>query len=87
MALSALLDRFRRPKADPQAVARVKAWAAAILPPDAALAVNEIVCTDPSCPGTETVILVMVPGERTRACKLPMALEAVTEPDLRAALV
>jgi hypothetical protein len=89
MSLSALLKGFRRPKADPEAVARIKAQAAAILelPPDATLAVNEIVCTDPSCPGTETVILVMIPGQRTRACKLPMALDAVTEPDLRAALV
>lgn len=41
----------------------------------AAVAVNEILCADPSCPGTETVILVMNPGEKTRAYKaqLPMA--------------
>ncbi len=89
MGLSALLKGFRRPKADPDAVARIKAQAAAILglPPGATLAVNEILCLDPSCPGTETVILGMIPGEPTRACKLPMPLDAVTEPALRAALV
>jgi hypothetical protein len=31
---------------------------------------NEIVCPDPACPGTETVILVMVPSRPTRACKV-----------------
>lgn len=42
---------------------------------DAALAVNEILCADPACPGTETVILVMVPGQKTKAFKaqMPMA--------------
>jgi hypothetical protein len=45
------------------------------LPDRAAIAVNEILCADPACPGTETVILVMTPGEKTRAYKaqLPMA--------------
>lgn len=45
------------------------------LPDEAAIAVNEILCADPSCPGTETVILVMNPGAKTRAYKaqMPMA--------------
>lgn len=58
------------------------------LPEAAAIAVNEIICADPSCPGTETVILVMNPGEKTRAYKaqMPMAelggeaLAAILEP-------
>jgi hypothetical protein len=65
----------------------VKAWAAAAgLPADAVLAVDEIVCTDPACPGVETVVLLMRPGEKTRACKVAKALAEVTEQDIREAL-
>ncbi|MFN3674112.1 MAG: hypothetical protein ACK4VM_19590 [Bosea sp. (in: a-proteobacteria)] len=57
--------------------ARIKAEVRARLglSESAAIAVNEILCADPSCPGTETVILVMNPGEKTRAYKaqMPMA--------------
>lgn len=56
------------------------------LPEAAAIAVNEILCADPSCPGTETVILVMNPGEKTRAYKVPAAMAEVTEEALREAL-
>lgn len=37
---------------------------------DATLSVSEIQCGDASCPGTETVILVMRPGIRTQAYKV-----------------
>ena len=88
MPLASLLDRFRRPKADPEAAARVKEWAGALVAePGAAFSVNEIVCADPSCPGTETVVLVMIPGRRTRAVKVGKALDQVTEQDLREALL
>lgn len=40
------------------------------------LGVNEIACVDPGCPGVETVVLVMRPGERTRA--LPPASHVLT---------
>ena len=74
-----------RPEAE--AIARIKAWMrAAGLPDAAALAVNEIVCTDPSCPGTETIVLVMRPGRKTEARKVSKPVEAVTEADLREAL-
>ena len=73
---------------DPAAAQRVKAWARKALAAgeETALAVNEITCTDPGCPGSETVILVMEPGRRTRACKIPKLLDDVTEPDVRNAL-
>jgi hypothetical protein len=85
---------FRRREEPPQAGSvertqeQVKAWAAAAagLPGDAVLAVNEIVCTDASCPGVETVVLLMRPGEKTRAHKVPKALSEVTEQDIREAL-
>ena len=75
-------------RADPGAVEQVKAWARQALAADAntAFSVNEIVCTDPSCPGSETVILVMAPGRKTRACKIPKLMDDVTEQDVRSAL-
>ena len=78
-----------RPKPDSEAAARVKAWARAALDlaEETAFAVNEIACTDPACPGIETVILIMAPGEKTRAAKVSKAAEAVTEQDVRGALV
>jgi hypothetical protein len=48
------------------------------LPEDAVNAVNEILCADPACPGTETVILVMNPGEKTKAFKAQMAMSELT---------
>lgn len=67
---------------------RIKALVREIagLPEAAAIAVNEIICADPACPGTETVILVMNPGEKTKAFKLAMAMAEVTPEALREAL-
>ena len=73
----------RRPESE--AIARVKAWAAAAVP-DITIAVNEIVCLDPGCPGTETVILVMAPGRKTRAAKIAKPVDEVTEDDVAEAL-
>ncbi|NIX78001.1 hypothetical protein HB375_15490 [Microvirga sp. c23x22] len=71
-----------------EATERVKEWVRAALQaaPDTAFAINEIACTDPSCPGIETVILVMEPGVKTRVFKAAKPLEDVTEEDIRAAL-
>jgi hypothetical protein len=56
------------------------------LAPDTELTASEIDCLDPGCPGLETVLLVMRPGERTRALKIRRPMEDVTEQDLRDAL-
>jgi hypothetical protein len=79
---------FGAKKPEPETSRRIKAWAreALALPSETTLSVSEISCADPSCPGTETVILVMRPGERTRAYKVAKAMDAVTEPELRAVL-
>lgn len=62
------------------AASRIKAQARELLglPEAAAIAVNEIICADPACPGTETVILVMNPGEKTRAFKAQSAMTELT---------
>jgi hypothetical protein len=89
MRLGAFLrNTFVKPPADGQTIRRIKGWAGVALAaaPDTVFAVNEIACNDPSCPGVETVILIMEPGRKTRACKIPKALDQVTEQDVRDAL-
>lgn len=54
--------------------------------PDIGISVSEIICRDPGCPGTETIILVMAPLKKTAACKVTKAMADVTEDDVRDAL-
>jgi len=79
----ALLNRKSAP---PGETARVKAAALALLPPGTQVSVSEIVCRDPGCPGTETVILVMRAGEKTRAAKITKDAADVTDADVAEAL-
>ena len=83
-----LRGAFGLPKPDKHAVDRVKELARAALQAsaDTAFAVNEIACNDPGCPGIETVILVMEPGQKTRALKVKKPLDEVTEQDILAVL-
>jgi hypothetical protein len=75
-------------KRDAEAHGRVKEFVFEALGrnPDIGISINEIICTDPSCPGTETVILVMAPMKKTAACKVSKELRDVTEDDVRDAL-
>lgn len=86
--LGFLRNAFGRPKPERAAIERVKGLARSALraSPDTSFAVNEIVCADPACPGTETVILVMEPGAKTRAYKVPKSMDEVTEQDIGAVL-
>ncbi len=88
MALSGLLARFKPDRPDPDGVARVKRWVreGLSLTDDAAVTVSEIACTDPACPGLETVILVMRPGERTVAYKARGSALVQTRRDIEKAL-
>ena len=88
MALGDVLGRFRREAPDRESAERIKGWVrtALALPEDAAVTVSEIACTDPACPGQETVILVMRPGEPTRAAKSRGSLVVQTRPMIAAAL-
>jgi hypothetical protein len=75
-------------QADKAALERIKLQTRAILAlsDDATVSCNEIVCADPACPGSETIILVMIPGQRTKAYKVQAAATDVTEEALKAAL-
>lgn len=83
-----LFGRDKREAAGADAAAQVKRQVRELLglPDNAVIAVNEILCADPVCPGTETVILVMKPGEKTRAFKVQMGLAEVTPEALAQAL-
>ncbi|GJE56286.1 MULTISPECIES: hypothetical protein [Methylobacterium] len=67
---------------------RVAAWAreAGGYGEGVVLKVNEIVCADPACPGFETVILVMAPGQRSVALKIVKPLADVTQDDVARAI-
>lgn len=71
-----------------EATTAIKAWVMShlALPDDTVMAINEIVCNDPSCPGTETVILIMAPGQTTKALKIGRELAEVTQGDVVSAL-
>lgn len=62
-------------------VARVKGLVRKVLglAEDASVTVSEITCRDASCPGLETVILVMPSGGATRLLRLPGPVSAVSE--------
>ena len=83
-----LKNALGAPKIDADAVRRVKDWAREAIhaSDDTVFAVNEIVCADPACPGFETVILVMAPGAKTRACKIGKGLSDIAEADVVASL-
>lgn len=74
--------------ASAEAAVRIKAEIRDLLglSADAAIAVNEIICADPACPGMETVILVMEPGRKTEAFKVQRAMLELSRQDLAQAL-
>jgi hypothetical protein len=81
-----LFGRKERPES--HALSQIKIWAREMsgVSEDTVISANEIICADPSCPGTETVILIMEPGRATRALKVSLAAEEVTREDIAAAV-
>lgn len=82
--LANLFGRFKPEKPDAEVIARIKKSMAELLdlPEGTTLAVNEIICRDPACPGMETIILVMEPGKKTRAYKVNKSIDVVARADL-----
>jgi hypothetical protein len=79
---------FGRPRPGQAQRRAIEAWAreAGGYGDEVAMTVSEIVCPDPACPGFETVILVMVPGDRAVARKIARPLAEVTRDDVAAAV-
>jgi hypothetical protein len=65
--------------------AEVKAWVREILGTDAPVLVSELHCRKRECPGVETVVAVMAPGE-PRRWSVPVALAELTREALARAL-
>jgi tetrahydromethanopterin S-methyltransferase subunit A len=83
-----------RPKIrDAAAAQRIKEWVRLVAEDDPekrdviAVTVSEIICADPGCPGTETVILIMQPGQATKAAKVAKPMEEVSQSDAMGAAV
>lgn len=78
----------RKPPRDEAALARIRAWVASALndPEGLALTISEVDCADPACPGLETFILVMRPGEATQAARIRKRIAEIVEADVREAL-
>lgn len=75
-----------RPRTDPAAIARLKAWARELwdVPPDGSVTVAELRCAEPGCPPLETVVVVSPrPGE-TFQRKVHRPAAEVTRADLEA---
>jgi hypothetical protein len=54
---------------------------------DAVVSISEHDCGDPECGGLQTVILVLRPGQPTKAVRIAKPSESVTRHDLSEALV
>jgi len=80
---------FRKPSpAEREKAAAIKAMVRKHcgLAEDATVSVSEIQCGDASCPGTETVILIMQAGVKTRAHKVLAPLMEVDQAAVEQAL-
>lgn len=79
---------WSQPPIPAEVVERIRGWTrqAWATPEDAVIKVNEIICADPACPGTETVVLVMAPGYRTTACKVQADAIDITHEQIVAAI-
>ncbi|MHC2000508.1 hypothetical protein ACYQR9_08690 [Methylobacterium sp. CM6241] len=76
----------RRDPPDDTARRNVESWVRALVEPESVVKVNEILCPDPSCPGLETIILVMRAGRKTQAAKVEKPLAEVTRAEVETAL-
>ncbi|PPD13839.1 MAG: hypothetical protein CTY25_11340 [Methylobacterium sp.] len=73
----------KKPESNPARDA-IRGWAEAALghDPPLTLTISEIDCGDPSCPGLETIILVMREGEATQAVKIRKPMDEIGEADV-----
>jgi hypothetical protein len=86
--MAILRNLFRKtPTPDAAHKERVRVMAEAILGPDGlALTISEVECADPTCPGLETILLVMRDNEPTQAVKIRKPIAEIQDVDLKKAL-
>lgn len=85
MALFSGPFRKKAPR-DAAALDRVRIWCLEFLGDAADLTISEVECADPACPGLETFILVLRPGEATQAAKIRKPLVEIMRDDVEEAL-
>ncbi|MCZ8185376.1 MAG: hypothetical protein O9308_03275 [Beijerinckiaceae bacterium] len=76
----------KKPPRNAEALERVRGWCLSALGGEADLTISEVECADPACPGLETFILVMRPGEAMQAAKVRKPLVEIAEDDIDEAL-
>jgi hypothetical protein len=78
----------KKPPRDPEVLARIRGWCLEHLGGEdsAELTISEVDCADPKCPGLETFILVMRPGEAMQATKIRKKLVDIVEADVMEAM-
>jgi hypothetical protein len=76
----------KKPPRDTVALDRVRVWCLECLGGAADLTISEVECADPACPGLETFILVLRPGEATQAAKIRKPLVEIMREDVEEAL-
>lgn len=71
----------RRPRPDPEALARLKGWIADLmsLTDRDHIAIAELACHDPGCPDLETVVNVTLADRRRFVLRFPASVAEVTE--------
>lgn len=78
----------RKDERDPEMAARLKTLVreALALNEETGITISEISCADPACPVLETIVLVMPPGQKTRAYKMHGSMAELSADEVRAAL-
>lgn len=80
------MDLFKTstPKADPEQIARLKAWVyeAFAIPADIPVSISQLACHEPGCPPIETVIAIMTHPPQQH--KLHQAVHEITKQDVDA---
>lgn len=49
---------------------------------DAVIRVTEVACSDPDCPDAETIAILLRPGRRSEAAKVPRSMRSLDGADL-----
>ncbi len=72
-------------RARPEKARRIKSWVRELyeLAEDVVVSVTELACRDQGCPGIETVIGIMRPGQKIETVRVHKPIAEISEIDLR----
>lgn len=86
--MNRLENPFAPRRALPERTRQIKDWVRELcnLGEETIVSITELTCRDEQCPGIETVIGIMRPGEKIEALRIHSPLAEVTKEDLAAAV-